>query len=761
MDPSTINPTPEKRAAIGWPVGVVVLTLLVAAVLFKGYLLHPNQYMYAFGGDALVLYYDMIYHVCHGSGTHFTGMNYPYGEYIFMTDAQGVISTVLQYVNRYFFPVCESVPGIIHAINIYLLPLASLMVYYILSFFRVRPWMAALFAVAIIFLSPPMLRFSSHFGLAYPFIIPMAMLWFLRKTTHDLPEWRDLGVALILILFTLNNPYTGFTPSLFLALAGLILFLLRFRDRSRRRSAILVTGVGILSILLPYLILYLGDPVTDRLKQQWGFFFFNASLDGLLFPPRSIVYDLLTGLNVSLPPVEYEAYMNIGLVTSLLVLAALVTSLIQRLRRRKPADVGFSSPEMKAMLLASLVLFVYAANDKLVSLPKDWVEDHLGPLLMFKAVARIGRPLYFVLTIGSIIYLDRCVRAWKTTWLSVVMPGLLLITWGIEINQYVGKTLTNCFHENFFRPIAAQTIRNTLIGANIDTKDFQAMLVMPKMMAWTDNFLSDINWASQFFSMRISAATGLPMVSAMLSRMSIGQTAGAIQMLSHPLIRRELPDRFPNQKDLLVLVAGGNPPLSVGEQYIIRKSTLLYRSNDFELYRLRLADLQDNPELQQARSMQASHPALPPDVIHLGFDEKAAVDRFYGKGAMAVPAGDHAILEKSIPLHQDTAYVFSAWTKIDTDVPGVGEWFIQVADSTGNLQATYRIETRKGYDIQDMWIRSEVTFPTPKGSSIRALLASDKLLLVDEVFLYPKGAGVIVDEPEASHFLYNGYKVSK
>ncbi|HJW28020.1 MAG TPA: hypothetical protein VJ508_02095, partial [Saprospiraceae bacterium] len=165
-----------------WPVLVVLLSLLAAWAIFNVYLYEPNRHMYAFGGDALMHYYDIVYHVTHDHGTTLGGMNYPYGEYVFLTDAQGAVSTVLQWINHHVADIHPYVLGILHSLNIYLLPLCSLFVFYILRFFQVRMLTSVLFAVLITFLSPAMLRFGAHFGLAYPFVIPMAMLWYLRKT---------------------------------------------------------------------------------------------------------------------------------------------------------------------------------------------------------------------------------------------------------------------------------------------------------------------------------------------------------------------------------------------------------------------------------------------------------------------------------------------------------------------------------------------------------------------------------------------------
>jgi len=63
---------------------VIVLSLIACYIIFGSYMLHPNSLMTAFGGDAYVIYYDVMYHVCHmkDTGSQLTNTNYPFGEYI-------------------------------------------------------------------------------------------------------------------------------------------------------------------------------------------------------------------------------------------------------------------------------------------------------------------------------------------------------------------------------------------------------------------------------------------------------------------------------------------------------------------------------------------------------------------------------------------------------------------------------------------------------------------------------------------------------
>src|SRR5687768_7081739 len=385
----------------------------------------------------------------------------------------------------------------------------------------------------------------------------------------------------------------------------------------------------------------------------------------------------------------------------------------------------------------------------------------MGFMLMFKASARIGWSLYFALTITSIVFLDHLLKKIKSKVLFYVFLLIPVVIWSFEITEYIGPNYKDCFHNNFFSTDDKQSLLNTLSANNVDVTEYQAMLVLPKMMAWTDNFLSTILWSSQFYSMRISAATGLPMISAMLSRMSIGQTAEAIQMISHPLIKRELLDKLPNQKDILVLLGSEHPPLKTGEQYLLDISKPVYISKDFSLYRLRVEDLRQNSYINEARKIYAQPREANADIIHLSFDQSTSNVTFYGKGSKLVPKGETLVLDQLLPVEVDTQYVFSAWTKVDHHKYTDGAWQISVTDSTGKETFSHVTETRRSNDIQDLWIRSEVMFPAAKGSIIKACILSNKDLYADEVLIRPTGVISIIDLPGSDTFLFNGYKVDK
>jgi hypothetical protein len=172
--------SPKWQQWLGVLATVLVLFLL-AKPIFKDYFTRPNSMMYSFGGDALMLYYNTAYHTRYDEGSTLRSMNYPDGEYIYLTDAQGSLSNVLQWINRHVTDISGLTVGFVNGVNLYLLFAAVIFMFFLLRALKAHMFTAILFAPMIVLLAPQIRRMGGHFGLAYPFLIPLAMLWFLRK----------------------------------------------------------------------------------------------------------------------------------------------------------------------------------------------------------------------------------------------------------------------------------------------------------------------------------------------------------------------------------------------------------------------------------------------------------------------------------------------------------------------------------------------------------------------------------------------------
>ena len=98
---------------------------------------------------------------------------------------------------------------------------------------------------------------------------------------------------------------------------------------------------------------------------------------------------------------DFESIANIGLVSAVTLILIIVGLFIK--------EVGFPffcSTEFRPIVFASMVLFIYSSGVLFLPFGQDYSEDKLGFLLMFKAVGRLVWPLYYAISILTVLYLN-------------------------------------------------------------------------------------------------------------------------------------------------------------------------------------------------------------------------------------------------------------------------------------------------------------------------------------------------------------------
>jgi hypothetical protein len=741
----------------GWGMlGSLAFFFLLAKPIFRDYFTRPNDMMYSFGGDALALYFNTAYHARYGEGLRLSGTNYPDGEYIYLTDAQGVLSNGLQMLRRLGFDVSAYAVGIVNGANLYLLFAAVAVVYALLLTLGCAPLTAAVFSPLLVLLSPQVIRMGGHFGLAYPVAIPLAMLWFVRKYRLKRRELRDIGFFAVMLLFTYNNPYVGFAMSLPLVFAGgLLLPGERFRAPYWFPALSAIT-LGLGCLLWVFVDFRLFDPVDDRVSPQWGFFYYQARFEGLFYPPGSLLHELLKDWGFKVPTsLDFETQLNVGLAAT----AALVVGISALLFYRQARRV-LPAPHV-ALVGAAILMAVIAANTGLLPVSERWVEDHLGWLLMFKAAARLAWPLYFALTLTAVRIIDVLFRAISPAWAGLFFIGVTAEVWHTEIRRYMAPRFERVFCTQYFHPKQEEEVLSVLRESRISPSDFQAILAVPRFAVWSDKVSPDIPFEPFFWGMRLSLATGLPLVNPVLSRLGTRHAMERVQMFAHPLVERELCRRFPNPKDLLLLVAPGEQVLQTGERYLKEIAEPLAETPRYTLYRLRLAALAQSPALEVARRLYTAGYRQEP-LVHLSFDEAGSAVAFYGKGSRRCARGEEEIYRFSSPFDRDTTLVFSAWNYADAGRWSAGLWRLRVRDASGSEIWSENIESRKSNDVQGRyWFRVEKEIYLPSQSTLSVAVYSDKSTIVDEVMLWPKGSRTLVAYPEEDGFLIDNFWVRK
>jgi hypothetical protein len=703
------------------------------------YFFRPNDSMFAFGGDALAIYYNMVYHVCHGEGTMLSSMNYPHGELVFLTDAQGALSTLLQWIHLHVLLLCDKVLGIANGLNVWSVIMANIFIFLVLRQLKTPLWIAALFSPLISLLSPQIIRINGHFGLAYPFLIPLSIWWYLGKKKAY--EWKDLPVWFTLLFFTFNNPYAGTGPAALLLAAGFFGFFLH-RPKAINLSAI---AMGILTVLPALIYFKTFDPVIDRIQNQWGFFHYYATLEGLMAPPGSLWDRLLKGLFGMGFHVRPEARINIGWPTTILLLTYGLLSLTGKIKMPLPKS-------WKPLFYGATAVFVYTTAVLLAPFDQTFVEEKMGFLLMFKAVARLAWPIYFILTITA-IWLLSSLRRKKLQWF-VAVPMAIIWIW--EIYVYMVPRFEGTVNWNYFSEERQQELMKPIQEAQINLSNYQAILCLPKTMFWTDNFISNPHFNTQFYAMRISAASGLPLVNAMLSRMSIGQTAEAIELLAHPLIDKSLPNQFPTSQPLLVVLGANHPSLGEGEAALIQNSTLLLQTDGYALYECPLSNINEVVYLTNPVENPINYQGwdLPPKKITPGQTWEGQKG-YFQKGSLTLEKGTHLLLDQAI---EPGNYTFSSWIQIDYQSHGVGNFQYLLYNTAQQLLLDTIIDTRTSNDVHDDWIRAEFKLETSQPSQLYIQLVTPRTQIIDDLLLRKTTTTAL--QKNEKEWLVNGYRVA-
>ncbi|MBK8699545.1 MAG: hypothetical protein IPN29_08380 [Saprospiraceae bacterium] len=617
-----------------WGLVSLWLSILLAWPMFGTYLIHPNRHMYAFGGDPLTLYYNVSYHTCYGAGTHLTSMNYPEGELIFLTDAQGSLSVLLSFIHRHIMDLCDYTVGIVNGLGMLSFGVSVVLIYLIYRALDIVAWRAAVFGALTAVMAPQLHRLIGHHGLSYVFLLPLTLLWLIRKSKIQRFEWRDLGFAGLLLFFTLNNPYVGFGAGFMVMLTALIWWSIHRKDAWKTAY---VAMLGFLPLISTFLYFRMADHVTDRVKMQWGFFHYKAKLEGLLAPPNSLIDKLLVKYAGRGFTMDFESIANLGFP----VVAILFGFFGVWLFKRRLLS-GFSvSPVLKAVVMGSFILFVYASAVLFMPFPQDFVENWLGPMLMFKASARLAWPFWYALVALAMVLVEQLIKRMSFSGYLYTLV-LILVTWFLDYSLYRQPMFNNTVQPNFFSKNDNQEMVNLLRDNKIEPAAYQGIFLLPKLMSWTDHFISEPNFFNQFFGMRISKATGLPIISAMLSRMSIGQTAERIEFLSDPLILKSLHHSFPDKRPILVLRGKGDPSLKYGEQYLEGLCDTLLEHKDFTLLTLPLERINQYALLKSIENGEISPDSnLSSDAyLHMGWDDQSMEKSYGGKGAAKAAKGE-------------------------------------------------------------------------------------------------------------------------
>lgn len=589
-----MNSLKESKPGSKWPLIVLLVFSLAFVSFFYGKIIvDPNSYLFSDSGDGVKNYHTYAWHIVHDStGLIYEGMNYPYGEHFLYTDCHPVFANSFRLMGNYFpFFQSHSI-GILNFLMILAIYLTFFVYYYLLKEMGISEWISLIFAISITLLAPQLFRLEGHLALSYSLAIPLS--WLLLERFYR----RDRHLKYFLLLWV-NNLFWLFIHAylgviiLFFLFAVVLLKMIFQSDKKAHFKTFSVAGIAILfPLVFYYLFTILTDPYVGRTDNPSGFFLYNAEFDDIFLPhhpPLRPLLDLLTGNAIKL---EWEAWSYVGFAGSILFLFLIIGAIVSLFKKRfKHFRIQyFPNKNINIALLASFIVLLFAMGFPFKQFPEllDWFPF----IKQFRATGRFAWPFYFAYLVFAASFFQSVSKRSGNPVYSYLLIGVVLImniAEAIPYHQQISKSITQS--KNLFRKDQlSDSFREAF--DKINAEDYQAIITLPFYYHGSESFGRPRDDAALRTSLVFSYHSGIPNVCANLTRTPIPASKNIVQIVTPAFYPKTIKEDIPNEKPFLIIRI--HKKLTLYENELLSKASLIGDFNDFSLYSLKYRDLFEN-----------------------------------------------------------------------------------------------------------------------------------------------------------------------
>lgn len=565
-----------KYSNIGKSLFAIALPLIIVVLFFPHIFRHPGNYYFASGGDGLKSYFGTYYTVKYDKNFfHSFSQNYPYGESVFYTDSQPIISSVFVFLKRVGIDCSEDIIAFLNLFMLLSIPLGAFFLY--LLFRRLGlPYLYSIIVSTIIaFLSPQLDRLGGHFSLSYVFMLPLFLL--IYYDFFRMPNWRNSIYIGLVVLLGLGLHAYYFVFFAIILMFGLLVKLIDKNSNFKLYPDFIFHLF--LQLLLPFLMFSIisGSEASDRSSYPWGFFSTKAFFESV-FLPNGKPYAKF--INISY--LNWEGIAFIGMVASF----GFIILLSSYFRNRfKDNPLRLHSDSYINLLLWISILALFFSFTFPFSWGLEWLWNYLGPLKQFRASGRFAWIFFYVINIAVFYSLYKWYESKNKLQYIIVFSFVLL--WG-AFDAYLNVRGRENILMNEISEI--RDINNVLPQNNwinqIETNNYQAIISLPYYHVGSETYWIEGSGNSAKFAYITSWKTGLPNCNVMLSRTSISQTTNNLAIKWEPLSSFKIIDKFKKDKDILLLEMKGEVH-DENELRLIKYAEKLGENEFYNIYALK------------------------------------------------------------------------------------------------------------------------------------------------------------------------------
>ena len=692
------------------------MATLICLYFFKNLYLEPNTYAPTYGGDGLIIHYNLLYHSLWGEGAHLTSMHHPHGEVLYMTDGHGMFAYIIAKLRGVFPGVTYFAIGITNFIMYWSNPLSAFLLCLVLLKLRVRPWVSVLFGVGLALLSPQIIRQNGHYALGFSFIIPLIIHYLLQDDFNKKHVFYSFGLLLTLLFFGFNNPYLLIISTSFLLASFGFGLLIKVLFKHEISYKILLSWLAILvsSLLIFKLVVHQIDlGYVDRTRFQPGFLTSLSTWSEMIYPPETWLHSKISPYT-SFTKFTFEGRVYLGLVS----IGVLFVSPIVLLINRSFIKRILVRNHLSILLLAAISILIFSFGIPF-SYYRDFSINNLGELLQLRSPTRFSWIFYYVWGIFSVIFISQLLdlRSKKIEWLAYSIVLLLLLGVSKDVYDYLSWNSRGKIHKSWFNEHNLKKYDKVIAEAGIDASDYQGIFVLPTINGWTIKVMQKGLWRSKVDSYAISLRTGLPLINGKLSRASISHSLAALQMVSNNLIKKPILEETldPDKAILFVSPKSSKYKPTKDERYLLSLMDTIYSDKDRTLYRAMPRVLSQAMSGMRHRVLN-DYNLEDRAYIYNHFNEDNSVGGFGNEnGALVLGGGESIIHQQEITVEQRDSLELSIWNFVDQDFPG-GPYVKLTVLEKGVKVLHQQYYAQDQIDTQNGWLRFSFDFLLEPGS---------------------------------------------
>ncbi|MDX2171849.1 MAG: hypothetical protein SFY56_01935 [Bacteroidota bacterium] len=557
-------------------IALFICTFLYYFIYLKEVFLNANSILSTVGGDSTKNYFTFIYHIVNDkSALNFSGLNYPFGEHLVYTDCQPLLTFILRllpFTQNYLI-------GILHLLILFSYVVTPCIYFKIFRLFHVNALIAFLSGLAIVILSPQLMRIGGHFGLSYGCCIPL-LIYFLIK--YSLKPSRKIYIAVLIYNFLLFfiHPYMGMGLCL-LTLLYLALFKLVAKiNWGKWLTATLL--MGLMPIILFKVFMFITDKHVERSDFPFGADVYVSNVPCVFVSYFGGPFEHFMKQIIKVGNREWEGVAYVGFFANFLIVLVAILALVffRKYRFNKIALVLF-------LCGIIMLLFSFGLHTQLLKS----LNIEIVALNQFRSPGRFAWFFYYILPIFLIVSLNKLFTdLFNKNSLKWMIPiALLFLSFNLLEGHYYNRMMFgNAFKvKNVFNYNLLSDAEKKLINKVKEIKP-QAILPMP-FYHYGSEVIDRSGTDLCYISMLVAYHCNLPIIGAHLSRTSVPESVEEIGLLNKYINHKEIFKKFDGKPITLIQTPSDNYMLD--EIDLMKHSKFINQFGDYKLFTITKEDL--------------------------------------------------------------------------------------------------------------------------------------------------------------------------